>query len=145
MGQRNTSCTVKRSLSTEVARGTSTTDGRVHQRDLGALQTRETAAVIARALGRHPTTVAEFIREAGGIRPPRPRRSDKRLSLAEREEISRGLAAGQSLRAIVNRLGRASSTVSREVSRNGGRTRYRALGAEMPRTGEPEDLNHADL
>jgi hypothetical protein len=57
----------------------------------------ETAAVIARAMGRHPTTIAEFIRDAGGICPQRPCRSDKRLSLAEREQISRGLAAGDFL------------------------------------------------
>jgi hypothetical protein len=49
-----------------------------------------------------------------------------RLSLDEREEISRGLAAGESLRAIASRLSRAPSTVSREVARNGGRSRYRA-------------------
>jgi IS30 family transposase len=86
--------------------------------------------VIARAMGRHPTTIAEFIRDAGGIRPPCPHRSDKRLSLTEREEISRGLAAGHSFRSIAKRLGRAPSTVSREINRNGGRTRYRALGAD---------------
>jgi IS30 family transposase len=89
----------------------------------------QTAAVIARVLGRHPTTTAEFIREAGGIRPPCPRRSDKRLSLAEREQICRGLAAGQSLRAIAKCLGRAPWTISREINRNGGRARYRTLGA----------------
>lgn len=89
----------------------------------------ETAAVIARAMGRHPTTIAEFIRDAGGIHPPGPCPSDKRLSLTEREEISRGLAAGQSLRAIAKRLGRAASTVSREFGCNGGRSRYRALSA----------------
>jgi Helix-turn-helix domain len=53
-----------------------------------------------------------------------------RLSLDEREEISRGLAAGESLRAIASRLSRAPSTVSREVARNRGRSRYRALPAE---------------
>ncbi len=59
-----------------------------------------------------------------------PQRSPLRLSLAEREEISRGLAAGESLRAIARRLGRAPSTVSREVTRNRGRRRYRACTAE---------------
>jgi transposase, IS30 family len=59
-----------------------------------------------------------------------PVRSPLRLSLVEREEISRGLAAGESLRAIGRRLGRAPSTISREVSRNGGRQRYRACPAE---------------
>ena len=61
---------------------------------------------------------------------PEPNRSPLRLSLAEREEISRGLAAGDSLRAIAGRLGRAPSTVSREVARNGGRGRYRACNAD---------------
>ena len=90
----------------------------------------ESASAIARALGRHVVTVAEFIRDAGGIRPPRLCRSDVRLSLDEREEISRGLAAGDSMRAIAKRLGRAPSTVSREVGRHGGRRGYRALRAD---------------
>jgi IS30 family transposase len=65
-------------------------------------------------------------------RPPRrePRRSPLRLSLVEREEISRGLAAGESLRVIAARLGRSPSTVSREVAANGGRRRYRAARAD---------------
>ena len=91
----------------------------------------ESAAVIARAVARHPVTVAEFIRKAGGIRPPRSCRSDARLSLNEREEISRGLAAGDSLRSIASRLGRAPSTVCREVGRNGGARHYRALRADQ--------------
>jgi IS30 family transposase len=85
--------------------------------------------VIARAVSRHVVTVAEFIRDAGGIRPPRVARSGVRLSLGEREEISRGLAAGVSIRAIARRLGRAPSTVSREMQRHGGRRQYRALRA----------------
>lgn len=52
------------------------------------------------------------------------------LSLAEREEISRGLASGDSMRAIAARLGQSASTVSREVERNGGRGIYRALKAD---------------
>jgi IS30 family transposase len=65
-------------------------------------------------------------------RPPAlaPKRSPLRLSTAEREEISRGLAAGESLRVIAGRLGRAPSTVSREVARNGGRPIYRACRAD---------------
>ena len=55
-------------------------------------------------------------------------RSPLRLSLAEREEISRGLVAGESLRSIAGRLGRSPSTVSREVARHGGARRYRAVG-----------------
>jgi IS30 family transposase len=66
-------------------------------------------------------------------RPPRrePRRSPLRLSLVEREEISRGLAAGESLRVIAGRLGRSPSTVSREVAAQGGRRRYRAARADV--------------
>jgi transposase, IS30 family len=65
-------------------------------------------------------------------RPParEPIRSPLRLSTAEREEISRGLAAGESLRVIAGRLARAPSTVSREVARNGGRPIYRACRAD---------------
>lgn len=57
-------------------------------------------------------------------------RSALQLTLAEREEISRGLLAGQSLRAIARTLGRAASTVAREVAASGGRARYRAWRAE---------------
>jgi IS30 family transposase len=66
------------------------------------------------------------------LRPPAPEltRSALRLSLAEREEISRGLARGESLRGIARRLGRSPSTVSREVARNGGRGGYRACQAD---------------
>jgi IS30 family transposase len=70
------------------------------------------------------------MRDTGGL-PPRARaRSPLRLSVAEREEISRELRLGASLRSIAGRLGRASSTVSREITRNGGRRRYRAWRAE---------------
>jgi IS30 family transposase len=61
---------------------------------------------------------------------PVPNRSPLRLSLAEREEISRGVAAGESLRVVARRLGRTASTVSREVARNGGRASYRACRAD---------------
>ena len=75
-------------------------------------------------------------------RPKRePTRSPMRLSLAEREEISRGLAAGESLRSIAARLERTPSTVTREVERNGGRRRYRACAADkaaLRRTRRPK-------
>src|SRR2546429_4048445 len=66
-------------------------------------------------------------------RPARrePGRSPLRLSLAEREEISRGLVAGESIRGIARQLGRAPSTVCRDVAANGGRERYRACAAEQ--------------
>ena len=68
----------------------------------------------------------------GGIRPPPRRRSRLALTLAEREEISRGIACKLSLRAIATRLGRAPSTVSREVDHNGGLQHYRASRADEP-------------
>ncbi len=80
----------------------------------------------ARQLGLSTSTVRTYLQRCGGIRPDPRRRSSGRLSLSEREEISRGLAAGLSLRVIADRLGRAPSTISREVAVNGGRAGYRA-------------------
>jgi IS30 family transposase len=93
----------------------------------------ETPAVIAAALGRERVTVWRVVTEAGGLAVRRATRSPLRLSLAEREEISRGLRAGESCRAIGRRLGRAPSTVSREVRANRGRGAYRAWRAELGR------------
>jgi IS30 family transposase len=86
--------------------------------------------VLAREMRRHPSTVRDLLKRCGGVRPATRRRCEWRLSLAEREEISRGLAAGASLRAVAAGLGRAPSTVSREVAGNGGREQYRALVAD---------------
>ena len=85
---------------------------------------------IARIMGRQNCSMRELISRTGGIRPRARVIDERHLSLAEREEISRGLAAGLSLRAIAHELGRAPSTVSREVNANGGRGGYRALVAE---------------
>jgi IS30 family transposase len=85
---------------------------------------------IARRLGRESSSVRTLIEDTGGVRPAPRRRSARCLSLTEREEISRGVAAGESLRHIAHRLGRSASTVCREVARNGGRDGYRALGAD---------------
>ncbi len=85
----------------------------------------------ARQLGLSTGTVRAYLLRCGGIRPEPRCRSARRLSVEEREEISRGLAAGMSLRAIADRLGRAASTVSREVAANGGRSRYRANRADQ--------------
>src|SRR3712207_2863181 len=71
-----------------------------------------------------------MIEATGGISPPERRRRRCALTPAEREEISRGLATGESLRAIATRLGRSASTVCREVNRNGGRKDYRATRAD---------------
>jgi hypothetical protein len=83
--------------------------------------------VLPREMRRHPSTVRDLLKRTGGVYPALRRRL--RLSLAEREEISRGLAAGLSLRMIATGLDRAPSTVSREVAGNGGRVHYRALAA----------------
>ena len=85
---------------------------------------------IGRELGRQHSSVRRHIMDAGGKRPAVRRRSELRLSLAEREEISRGLAAGDSLRQIAADLERSPSTVCREVHANGGRRGYRALAAD---------------
>ena len=90
----------------------------------------ESVSDIARALQKPPGSIHGMIEATGGISPPERRRRGCALTLAEREEISRGLATGESLRAIAERLGRSASTVCREVNRNGGRNRYRATGAD---------------
>src|SRR5579872_3850576 len=85
---------------------------------------------IGRALGKAPGSVHGFLSARGGFAPAARRRSDRALSLREREEVSRQLCAGSSLRAIARSLARSPSTVSREVARNGGRSRYRAADAD---------------
>jgi transposase, IS30 family len=86
---------------------------------------------IARLFDRNHTSVRGILAESGGIRPPRRRRSSRVLSLAEREEISRALVSGQSIRSIAASLGRAASTVSREIGRNEGLEGYRANRADQ--------------
>jgi IS30 family transposase len=94
------------------------------------LRAGQAAKPTARELGLCSGTVRAYLLRCGGIRPEPRRRAAGRLSLAEREEISRGLAAGCSIRAIAATLGRAPSTVSREVAPNGGARRYRAARAD---------------
>ena len=90
----------------------------------------ESVKSIARSLRRQPSSLRRLLKSTGGIRPPERTRAARCLSQAEREEISRGLAAGESLREIARRLGRSASTISREVARNGGMKRYRATTAD---------------
>jgi len=85
---------------------------------------------IGRLFDRGHTSVYKVLAPTGGIRPPPRKRSRLALSLAEREEISRGLVAGRSIRAIAADLGRAPSTISREVARNAGVKLYRAAKAD---------------
>ena len=85
---------------------------------------------IALKLGRSSATVRDYVGLTGGVRPAVRVRRAGCLSAWEREEISRGLAAGRSLRTIARHLGRPPSTVCREVNRNGGRCAYRAARAE---------------
>jgi len=89
----------------------------------------ESLSEIGRALGRHARSIHGVVAANGGYLPAPRRRSRRVLSLLEREEISRGLAAGLSLRTIARRLGRAPSTVSREIARHGGSRCYRATRA----------------
>lgn len=85
---------------------------------------------IGRALGKHAGSIFGVLMSRGGIAPLVRTRSSLSLSIQEREEISRGLVAGLSLRKIAARLGRSPSTVSREVNRNRGRQKYRAARAD---------------
>ena len=86
--------------------------------------------LIARQLGKRVPSVRALVLQTGGVQHCPPRRAPRCLSMAEREEISRGVAAGESCRQIAARLGRAPSTVSRELARNGGRGRDRAQAAD---------------
>lgn len=91
----------------------------------------QTLHQIAGMFDRHHGSIRQILAETGGIRPPERRRSSLALTLAEREEISRAVVAGFSIRAIATILGRAPSTVSREIKRNGGQERYRASQADQ--------------
>jgi IS30 family transposase len=90
----------------------------------------ESLRLIARRMGKRGPSVRAFVLQTGGVQRHPPRRAKRCLSMAEREEISRGVAAGEPCRQIAARLGRAPSTVSRELARNGGRTCYRAQAAD---------------
>jgi transposase, IS30 family len=86
---------------------------------------------IGRALGKDQHVIHFLLARHGGIAPTARRRSQRVLTLAEREDISRGIAGGGSLRLIAKRLSRAASTISREVARHGGRAQYRASAADQ--------------
>ena len=90
----------------------------------------ETGVQISAELGCNKATVIWHVDRAGGFRPRARRRAPRTLQVAEREEISRGLAAGEGVRVLARRLGRAPSTISRELARNGGVSAYRATAAD---------------
>jgi IS30 family transposase len=90
----------------------------------------ETLSEIGRALGKHAASVFGVVAAKGGFAPAPRSRKPGSLSLAEREEISRGLVEGRSFTQLGRDLGRAASTISREVARNGGHRAYRASRAE---------------
>src|SRR5437868_4434550 len=122
-------------------------------------QAGEPMSSIGRRFDRESSSVFSVISPTGGIRPPARRRARGALSLFEREEISRGLSTQCSLRLIARQLGRSASTISREVSRNGGLDRYRAsrsdqaawdralrpqaLQAGLPSVSEPDSTDQA--
>jgi len=91
----------------------------------------ENMVQIARGLQLLEHRVRQAVGDRGGMSPPARRRSARSLTLAEREEISRGLCQGESLRSLARKLGRAASSLSREVRRNGGQAAYRACSAEQ--------------
>ena len=90
----------------------------------------ETSVQISADLGCDRETITWHVERAGGLRPRARRRAARHLTLAEREEISRGLVANDGVRALARRLGRAPSTISRELERRGGAAGYRAAAAE---------------
>jgi transposase, IS30 family len=90
---------------------------------------------VARKLGARPEYVRRYVTATGGVKPAARKRSKRCLTEQEREEISRSLARGESCRVIGARIGRSHTTISREVSRNGGRERYRAHDADEAASG----------
>ncbi len=91
----------------------------------------ESLQSIAQLFDRNHSSIQGIFIRTGGIRPAKRSRSHRTLTLEEREEISRGLVAGCSFRSIAGSLGRAPSTISREIQRNGGRRCYRASTADQ--------------
>src|SRR5262249_5793524 len=91
----------------------------------------DTIHQIAGLFDRFHSSIQRILAETGGIRPAEGQRSKSALTLSEREEISRGVVAGRSFRSIAASLGRAPSTICREIRRNGGLGGYRASTADQ--------------
>lgn len=87
--------------------------------------------MIAQLFDRNHSSIQQILAETGGIRPLQRCRAPRALTLSEREEISRSVITGESIRALATRLRRAPSTISREINRNGGREAYRAVQADQ--------------
>jgi hypothetical protein len=94
-------------------------------------KTGQSLHAIGRALSKDHVVIRFLLARHGGIAPVARRRSPVAMTLAEREDISRGIASGSSMRVIAQHLRRACSTVSREIARHGGRAQYRANEAEQ--------------
>ena len=114
---------------------------------MGTLATRRLSTVDEP--GYDTQRVRSFLLPPGGIRLPASKRRDRHLSMADREEISRGIAASHSAAVIAESLRRAASTVSGEIRRNGGRENYRAVSADqravlLAKRPKPQrlDVNH---
>jgi len=90
----------------------------------------DTSHGIGKLFDRSLSSIHTILSATGGIQPPARLRSRLALTMLEREEISRALAAGESIRCVAKRLKRAASTISRELVRNGGKTCYRAAKAD---------------
>ena len=91
----------------------------------------ESLQQIAQLFDRNHSSIQGILAESGGVQPAPRCRSRLALTLAEREEISRAVVADQSMRSIATSLGRAASTISREIKRNGGQECYRASQADQ--------------
>ncbi|WP_070358698.1 IS30 family transposase [Duganella sp. HH105] len=101
--------------------------------------------MIAQLFDRNHSSIQPILAETGGIRPAPRHRSRLALTLTEREEVSRAVVAGVSIRAIAARIGRAPSTISRELQRNGGRTQYRAVQADQHAWDQARRPKHCKL
>ena len=91
----------------------------------------ESMSSIGRIFDRESSSIFGLLSPTGGIRPPDRKRAAMALALSDREEISRGIVGGLSMRTMALQLGRAPSTISREIARNGGIRVYRASGADQ--------------
>ena len=103
----------------------------------------ETLGSIARHFDRHHSAIGGILARTGGIRPPQRTRSSGALTKLEREEISRGIVAEESIRSIALNLGRSASTISREINPKRGKAKVsceRCRRCCMASSSSPQDL-----